>query len=248
MPLDYFWQMDKIKGFLKFLSLGLTIGILAVYFSIQSPTTAVTSENLPPLKVHPLPVTLAEWQDLNHSGDYFDRVEVQDVGYLLWWRFPIRVYVEDSQNNPRSGVVEPYHRSRDWVKTVLDAVWEWDAYLPLEVVDNSEVADIKIFNKQPPLEPGNLRARSAETRYQLYRDENGVLSHRFTIWLSPTQVGKYIPAAARHEFGHALGIWGHSPVSNDVMYFSQVAEPPPISTRDINTLKHIYLQPTRLGW
>jgi predicted Zn-dependent protease len=32
------------------------------------------------------------------------------------------------------------------------------------------------------------------------------------------------------------------------MYFSQVREPPPISARDINTLKRIYQQPTRLGW
>ena len=95
----------------------------------------------------------------------------------------------------------------------------------------------KFFNKRPPLTPGNLRARSAETRYQLHEDENGTLSQSFVIWLSPMQVGKYLPAAARHEFGHALGIWGHSPEKSDVMYYSQVAEPPPISARDINTLE-----------
>ena len=115
------------------------------------------------------------------------------------------------------------------------------------MVDSPEVADIKIFNKRPPLRAGNLRARSAEARYQLSEDENGILSHNFVIWLSPMQVGKYLPAAARHEFGHALGIWGHSPEKTDVMYYSQVAEPPPISSRDINTLKRIYLQSTRLG-
>jgi predicted Zn-dependent protease len=62
------------------------------------------------------------------------------------------------------------------------------------------------------------------------------------------QKGKYLPAAARHEFGHALGIWGHSLEETDVMYYSQVGEPPSISARDINTLKRIYQQPTRLGW
>lgn len=230
--------MEKITRFFKFLFLGLVIGILAFYFLIPAPTPAVTPESLPPLKVHSLPPTLAQWQDPTNAGDYFDAVEVQDVGYLVWWRFPIRVYVE-SDSGDRSG---------EWLNTVLDSVLEWDVFLPLQVVDNPEVADIKIFNQRPPLEPGSLRARSAETRYRLYRDENGVLSHRFVIWLSPTQVGKYISAAARHEFGHALGIWGHSPVETDVMYFSQVAEPPPISVRDINTLKRIYLQPTRLGW
>ena len=226
--------------YLRFFFLGFAIWILAFCSLNLTPTIGVDFQNLPPLKGHPLPSTLLQWEDSSNSGDYFEEIEIQDVSYLIWSQFPIKVYVESSDNDES--------RSQQWMKTVLDAVWEWNNYLPLQVVDNSEVADIKIFNKQPPLTPGKLRARSAETRYTLYFDESGVLSHKFVILLSPTQVGKYIPAAARHEFGHALGIWGHSPVETDVMYFSQVAEPPPISARDINTLKLIYLQPTRLGW
>ncbi|MGL6136626.1 MAG: matrixin family metalloprotease, partial [Planktothrix sp.] len=125
-------------------------------------------------------------------------------------------------------------------------------YLPLNLVEEPENADIEIIRKNPPLDPQKKRASSAETRYQVsvkYTPEGfPYLSHRFTIWLSPTQTGKYIEAAILHEFGHALGIWGHSPEPTDVMYFSQVREPPPISARDINTLKRIYQQPTRLGW
>ena len=34
----------------------------------------------------------------------------------------------------------------------------------------------------------------------------------------------------------------------DVLYFSQVRNPPAISARDVNTLKRVYEQPTRLGW
>lgn len=96
------------------------------------------------------------------------------------------------------------------------------------------------------------RARTAETTYSIYLDErdNGpvVMKPQCTILLSPHQSLTYLKATARHELGHALGIWGHSPVEGDVLYFSQVRTPPSISARDINTLKKIYQQPTQLGW
>ncbi len=103
------------------------------------------------------------------------------------------------------------------------------------------------------------RARSAETQFTLFVAREAfppgdptpgkpTLSHRMTIWLGMNQTQNYLRAAARHELGHALGIWGHSSNTADVMYFSQVRQPPPISDRDLNTLKRIYQQPTRLGW
>jgi predicted Zn-dependent protease len=69
-----------------------------------------------------------------------------------------------------------------------------------------------------------------------------------TIQLPPNSTGESLLATIRHEMGHALGIWGHSPVITDALYFSQVPDPQPISERDINTLQKIYRQPTRLGW
>ncbi|MDZ8185149.1 MAG: peptidase [Nostoc sp. ChiSLP02] len=195
-------------------------------------------------KPHPLPPTLAQWQDKTNSGDYFSQVTTTQVGYLVWSQFPIKIYVE----KPKA-VSE--QQAQTWVNSVLQAVQEWNTYLPLTVVQQPEVADIKIMRKAPPLQisPGSSipRARSAQTTYELYAN-NKVLSHRFTILLSPSQTGEYIQAAARHELGHALGIWGHSPLQTDALYFSQVRKPSPISVRDVNTLKRVYEQPTALGW
>jgi len=93
------------------------------------------------------------------------------------------------------------------------------------------------------------RAAAAQTRYQFYlQAPENILAHRFVIYLSPDQSPAYTLATARHEIGHALGIWGHSTLETDVMYFSQVRNPPPISERDVNTLRKIYQQPTQLGW
>ncbi|MEA5594866.1 peptidase [Rivularia sp. UHCC 0363] len=197
-----------------------------------------------PQKAHPLPSTLARSQHDTNSGDYFAEIKPTKYGYLIWSQFPVKVYLETPQGNSSN-------QAQQWVNTVSKTVEEWNSYLPLTIVKNPEVADINIVRKSPPLQftPGSKipRARSALTSYEIYTKEN-TLYHRFTILLSPTQTGKYLLAAARHELGHALGIWGHSKDQGDALYFSQVSDPPMVSSRDVNTLKKIYQQPTSLGW
>ncbi|MGJ5628822.1 peptidase [Nostoc sp. CALU 1950] len=234
----------------------LGTGLLIVFTNFQSSHGFTITPNyaysdliisLPPSsspKPHPLPPTLAQWQDSTSSGDYFSQVTTTKVGYLVWSQFPIRVYVEPPRAISKK-------QAQVWVNGVLQGVQEWITYLPLTIVEQPEIADITIARKAPPLQisPGSniTRARSAQTTYELYTS-NKVLSHRFTILLSPSQTGEYLIAASRHEFGHALGIWGHSPLQTDALYFSQVRNPSPISARDVNTLKRVYEQPTSLGW
>lgn len=241
-------KFNVLKNFIKkrllaalVLAIGTGLLIILVNFQFSAVLAKTPQYTLSP---HPLPPTLAQWEDKTNSGDYFAEVQKTQVGYLIWSKFPIRVYVE-----PPKTINEK--QSEAWVNNVLSAVQEWSAYLPLTVVAQPEVADIKIVRKAPPLQisPGSkiTRARSAQTTYELYTSNN-ILLHRFTILLSPSQTGNYLTAAVRHEFGHALGIWGHSPLQTDALYFSQVRNPPPISVRDVNTLKRVYEQPTSLGW
>ncbi|WP_246605548.1 peptidase [Sphaerospermopsis torques-reginae] len=203
-------------------------------------------------KPHPLPLSLEKWQDQNNSGDYFDHIQPTQVGYLIWSHFPIKVNIETPTNINQQ-------QAQTWVNQVSQAIKEWNNFLPLELVENSEIADIKadiqpdikILRQRPPLQIDPIsktpRARSALTTYELY-NQNNFLLHRFTILLSPSQTGEHLQAAARHEMGHALGIWGHSPLKTDALYFSQVRKPASISSRDVNTLKKIYQQSTSLGW
>ncbi|KST66296.1 hypothetical protein BC008_25090 [Mastigocoleus testarum BC008] len=201
-------------------------------------------QSLPALKAHLLPSTLREWQDTNNSGDYFSEIKPTPVGYLVWSQFPVKIYITTLNKLPQK-------QAQTWVETVSQVVNEWQNYLPLQIVYKADIADIIIERKAPPLQFDRKRkisrARSAQTTYEFYT-KNNTLYHRFTILLSPSQTGKYLLAATRHEIGHALGIWGHSPVKSDALYFSQVRNPPPISPRDVNTLKRIYKQPTSLGW
>ncbi|MBF2076870.1 MAG: peptidase [Synechococcales cyanobacterium C42_A2020_086] len=252
------------------LGIGLGIGWAAepgrsqaLSLPTAAPNMVSASMTLPPLQAHPLPPALAQWQDSSQQGDYFDAIQPTPAGYLIWSQFPVRVYVQSA-----SPEATP-ERFQMWLTAVNQALTEWTTYVPLQPVDTPDAADITIWNSAPPLQgpipldtaaatshPSSLverlpRVRAAETRYEFRIDSSdgtARLSHRFTIYLSPNQTDRYIQATARHELGHALGIWGHSPSPTDALYFSQVREPPAISVRDINTLKRIYEQPTRLGW
>jgi len=238
------WKVRIKARLLAGWGLALCCFSLIIFSQVNTPAASVSllANSWPSPQVHPLPPMLANWQDATDSGDYFDQVKQPNFGHLLWSKFPIQVYVEPPADT---------NKSEEWMAAVLDVVREWGVYLPLEVVDGSEVADIRILRRAPPLRQGVLRSRSGESTYELYNRRDGdktVLSHRFSVYLNPNQVGKYIPATARHELGHALGIWGHSSMETDVLYFSQVRNPPAISARDVNTLKRVYQQPTRLGW
>jgi predicted Zn-dependent protease len=238
-----FWQLSPVKG----------------QDSAQT--------QLPSPQVHALPAKLNSWKDLNNQGDYFDRVQSTPLGYLIWSEFPIKVYIE--RLNLSGDVSASNIRSQQWLFAVVAAVSEWNKYLPIIEVDKPEIADILIKRSSPPVKakvnPNTglfdmPRARTAQTRYEFYLKtgndgtllpvdfEKKIIAQRMTVEISPDRGDRVIKAAARHELGHALGIWGHSPDRNDALYFSATSDPPPISARDINTLKKIYQQPTRLGW
>jgi predicted Zn-dependent protease len=239
------------QKFFVFFLVAIAALVVAIIHDTSKANTKLTeiaqASKLPQLQQHPLPASLAHWQDQSNSGDYFSEIKPTEVGYLVWSQLPVKVYIQQPHAETHNA-----ERLQSWANEVLQAIQEWNVYFPLQVVERPEVADIKILRLSPPLRiaPNEKfpRARSAETTYELYVSSNRVLAHRCSILLSPNQTGQYLQAAARHEFGHALGIWGHSPNPNDALYFSQVRNPPPISARDVNTLKRVYQQPTRLGW
>lgn len=230
------------KQLLAALVLAIATGLLV--FLTNFPSLAVFTK-LPSAQSHPLPPTLVQWEDKTNSGDYFSEIATTEVGYLVWSKFPVKVHI-------KRPIGINSQQAQAWVDSVLQTVEEWNNYLPLVVVESPEIADITIERKIPPLEFSRKdkipRARSALTRYHLYTSNNNVLLHRFSVLLSPSQTGRHLLAASRHELGHALGIWGHSPLETDALYFSQVRNSPPISPRDVNTLKRVYEQPTSLGF
>lgn len=239
--------------------LGLIIAAIAVCsfvvgLEFQPVNAQETNQSLPSLQTHPLPPSLLQWHSGANTGDYFSEIKSTSAGYLIWSEFPIKVYYDRPTNSQERST-----SFGQWSDAVAKAIKDWNVYLPLVEVDRPELADITIKREKPPLgvtidratgKIERMRARSAQTRYEFYLKEKQArkLAHRMTVAIDPGLSAQSIETAARHEFGHALGIWGHSPNQNDVMYFSRVRNALKISSRDINTLKKIYQQPTRLGW
>jgi predicted Zn-dependent protease len=189
-------------------------------------------------KVHPLPSSLTGWQAPGSKGDYFQDIKPLPLGYLIWSDRPVSVYIGPSHFSNPSQI-------QDWETGVHQAIADWQPYFPLEITDQPNAPIV--IEQVRPQRPSNGRARSAQATPNAYC-EGDRLTHRFAIQISPSQTSRYIQAATRHELGHALGLWGHSNNPQDVMYNAQVSNPPPISERDVNTLKRVYEQPTLLGW
>lgn len=246
---QYWWRF--LLGLL--LSLGMAI---ALNFTFHS--TKLTAQSLPEAAIHPLPETLTQWQpEPSALRDYFEQIQPTPLGYLIWSDFPVTIFYSDidpdlSPNQQQTQL--------NWDKAVQQAIANWSEFLPLQTIDDAEQADILILREPPPVqktvnpETGETEfsfARNAETRYRLYLDDqlSGTqVSQQMTIYLSPHQRLEATFNTANHELGHALGIWGHSDNSKDVLFSRQTANNTGITTADINTLKKIYQQPTQLGW
>ena len=143
------------------------------------------ANSFPAPKTHKLPPSIARWQDNSNSGDYFAEIQKISVGYLIWSQFPIRIHIATPQ-------LTNITQAQAWVNTVSEAVAEWNKYLPLEIVSQENLADIKIIRQAPPLKFDRKlkrsRARSAQTSYHLYT-QNNILYQRSQILISPSQTG-----------------------------------------------------------
>ncbi|WRH65972.1 MAG: hypothetical protein RSE13_20035 [Planktothrix sp. GU0601_MAG3] len=124
--------------------IGLVVTTFFIVLIIQISTIA-TDDKIP-FQPHPLPERLEHWKDPNNQGDYFDKIAAPNFGHLVFSNFPIKVYIE----NPVS--------DQNWKESIISAIFKWDNYLPLNLVEEPENADIEIIRKNPPLDPQKQRA------------------------------------------------------------------------------------------
>ncbi|MCS6923345.1 MAG: matrixin family metalloprotease [Fimbriimonadales bacterium] len=160
------------------------------------------------------------------SADTFVPNYVPQLNHLLYWdRFPVSVYFVRDEH------YSDYYRTLAlrgfdmWVQATSGVV----QYVE---VDSPEGAQITVS-----FDP---KTADGLTTYRYYPSSGRMVSAQVKVG---TRNGDalVIRCVAAHEFGHAIGIGGHSPDASDLMYpritpGTLIA----ISQRDLNTIKTAY--------
>ena len=174
------------------------------------------------------------------ADDYFNHITVFSDGKITrFTQMPIRVHIA------------PVPIGIEGVETYLEsfryAMREWEAaadgriqFQEIEAIDN---ADIRVRWQRSGLTQITDTAlgrtelsRLSETDFEV----GMVLSLReigSAVLLSPEKMR----TVCLHELAHAIGLWGHSPDSADVLFFAATAQHP--TDRDRATLLKVYAAP-----
>ncbi|WP_017327942.1 hypothetical protein [Synechococcus sp. PCC 7336] len=161
------------------------------------------------------------------AGDFFDAISSEDGLYLRWVEYPITVYVENGNS--------------DWGQSIEAAIDDWSQYIPLRKVRREEDANISIIRTAPIARVGGVATPS------LFIDSEARRQMKVSIVITEFQTLGRVASTARHELGHALGLWGHSPNPRDLMYATELFPNPSVTRHAVNTLKRVYEQPTAIG-
>jgi len=160
------------------------------------------------------------------SSDTFVPNYVRDLQHLLYWeRFPVTVYFERDAN------YSDYYRT-----LALQGFDQWveatGGVVRYQEVSNPDGAQIRVSFKPD--------TRNGRAHYTYYPSSGRLVKVRVEIG---TQGNNPIDirSVAAHEFGHALGIGGHSKNPEDMMFATYPTDVPlKISQSDLNTLKTAY--------
>jgi hypothetical protein len=173
-----------------------------------------------PLTISAQPVAAAKAVEaLAPTPNYVGKLSHQ----IAWRKFPVSVYFIRDDHYSQSREQFAKHGFNRWVIVT-------DGIIDFVVTDDPDDADLTV-RFDPKTDNG----------YTLTRFRDGRIS-RADITIGVRQGAQYdVEAVAAHEFGHAMGIDGHSDNKRDLMYpVHWSGTPSRITERDLNTLAARY--------
>lgn len=143
--------------------------------------------------------------------------------HVIWNKLPVTIYfVRDEEYSP----------SRERAARAGFDLWEQatDGYVTYEVVDSPKRAQITV-SFDPDTNDGHTTTSFTSRR---------IVSARIVIGAERENESD-LECTSAHEFGHALGLAGHSSVPRDLMYPAHyMGRSWSLTRRDLNTLARVY--------
>ena len=156
---------------------------------------------------------------------------VSDLDHLYAWSsFPITVaFVADSNltSTRRATAIAGFN---EWV-SASGSIFHYN------VINDVSSADLTV--RFDPTTPDSVTQMTTSGATLIHADMAlGLQDPENTAIQQPLAD---LQCSAAHEFGHTLGIGGHSQDPGDLMYFAHIiGQPCPLTTRDLNTAKSAY--------
>jgi predicted Zn-dependent protease/Tfp pilus assembly protein PilF len=168
------------------------------------------------------------------SNDYFDYAITP--GNIIHWnvaKMPLNVYI---QTPP----AEFAKRMPDYNNFVLKAINEWkkaEPRLQFRLVASEKQSDIRVKWKKM-LEHNRIgESPNIVLGGKLVLADLVLATHTPTGEILDTET-LYLTIV--HEFGHVLGVHGHSPNEEDIMYWQASKLQKQLTSRDLATMKRLY--------
>ena len=168
------------------------------------------------------------------ADDYFDQITVFSHGRITRFvEMPITVYITPALQ-------------ASYLPALRYAMRQWEAVsdgkIQFQEIRTSKDADISV-------RWGHGEAANMDMTYgkaELTRHRTGDFSVEIILSLPRLSASEKLSreetrTVCLHEFGHALGLWGHSPDPLDVSFWASIAQRP--TARDRATLLQVYATP-----
>jgi len=212
----------------------------------QMPDLALQKSKVALLKKELANESIVSKKGANCSEDFFDFVTTGGVKKWTPDKFPLKVHVPTDQEAAQVSGYKP-----EFGVALKEAfnTWQIDSseQVRFEFVDNAADAAIdcqwvsdstKLTNSS---EAGEARVKASPLTGIEHADIKLLtVAVGKNAWKTPSTSD--VEQVCLHEIGHALGLSGHSPNAQDIMYPSEElsADARKLTERDLRTLAHLY--------
>ncbi len=176
------------------------------------------------------------------NTDYFDHITLFSDGRITrFTQMPIKVFI--------SSVI----KESPYLPEIRYAMREWETaseqLIQFQEIDTPDNADIRVSWGYSSLMDihdtrlGSARLKRMTNQQAADIDNKVIINVEIILMLEGDDIITELSegemrTVCLHEFGHAIGLWGHSPHPGDICYPTATTQHP--SQRDLNTLHKLY--------